>query len=82
MLDIFYHSDGPLIKELRSLRVGIADFDSKGIIGRGHFGEVHVVHERGTKNVYALKVIRKDDILSQQNVSLLFMRNLTVEPND
>ena len=33
---------------------------------------MHVVHERGTKNVYALKILRKDDMLSQQNVSPLF----------
>jgi serine/threonine protein kinase len=60
--------DTPLIKDLRRLRVSIDDFDLKGIIGRGQFGEVHVVHERGTKNVYALKILRKDDM--QQNVSV------------
>ena len=41
----------------------------KSTIGRGHFGEVKVVRERSTGDVYALKILRKDDTLAQSNVS-------------
>jgi len=62
--------DGSVIEELRRLRVGITDFEVKGVIGRGHFGEVQVVHERGTNTVFALKVLRKADTFSQQSVCI------------
>jgi len=45
----------------------------KGIIGHGHFGEIQVARERGTNNVYALKILHKADVLSQQNVSCVSM---------
>lgn len=64
-----YIADTAVVEELKRLRVGISDFDVKGIIGRGHFGEIQVAHEHGTNNVYALKIIHKSDVLSQQNVS-------------
>lgn len=65
-------ADGTAIEELRRLRVSISDFEVKGVIGRGHFGEVQVVHERDTNIVYALKILRKADTFSQQSVRLLF----------
>lgn len=30
------------ISEIKKLRVNISDFEVKNVIGRGHFGEVHV----------------------------------------
>ena len=54
------------------MRVSIDDFDVKGIIGNGHFGEIQVARERGTNNVYALKIQDKADVLSQLNVSPVF----------
>ena len=57
---------------LKYLRVGIDDFEVKNVIGRGHFGEVEVVREKRTGDVYALKVLRKADTLAQKNVSALF----------
>ncbi|XP_035233887.1 citron Rho-interacting kinase-like, partial [Stegodyphus dumicola] len=55
--------------ELKSLRVNLKDFEVKKIIGRGHFGEVQVVREKATGDVYAMKVLRKQETLSQQNVA-------------
>lgn len=43
----------------------------KKVIGRGHFGEVHVVREKQTGDVYAMKTLRKSDTLSQQAVSII-----------
>ncbi|GFW95528.1 hypothetical protein TNCV_1722291 [Trichonephila clavipes] len=60
-----------LMVELKSLRVNLRDFEVKKIIGRGHFGEVQVVREKATGDVYAMKVLRKQETLSQQNVCLM-----------
>ena len=62
-------ADARTVGDLRSLRVSIKDFEVKDVIGRGHFGEVQVVREKLTGDVYALKVLQKSDTLAQQNVS-------------
>ena len=49
----------------------MSDFDIMGVIGRGHFGEVHVVREKSSDSVFAMKVMKKDEILKQSDVSLL-----------
>ncbi|XP_074643974.1 citron rho-interacting kinase-like [Tubulanus polymorphus] len=59
----------PTIREIQKLRISIDDFDVKKIIGRGHFGEVKVVRERHTGDVYALKILRKSETLTQQHVT-------------
>lgn len=58
-----------VVTELRKLRVSIADFEVKTVIGRGHFGDIHMVKEKATGDIYAMKVLRKDDTLSQQEVA-------------
>lgn len=49
------------IREVKQLRVNITDFEIKNVIGRGHFGEVHLVKERQTGDLYAMKTLRKFD---------------------
>lgn len=58
-----------MVTELRRLRVGPADFEVRKTIGRGHFGQVHVVHERRSGDVFAMKTLRKQDTLAQTGVS-------------
>nr|XP_049699282.1 citron rho-interacting kinase isoform X1 [Helicoverpa armigera] len=48
------------LAELRRTRVCISDFEMIQTIGRGHFGEVHMVREKQTCDVYALKTLRKE----------------------
>ena len=57
------------MKKTKELRIKYSDFEVKSTVGRGHFGEVQVVHERTTGTVYAMKVLRKSDLLSQPDVS-------------
>ncbi|KAF0310045.1 Citron Rho-interacting kinase [Amphibalanus amphitrite] len=57
-----------VVSELRRLRVGPADFEVHKTIGRGHFGQVHVVRERRTGDVFAMKTLRKQDTLAQSGV--------------
>lgn len=47
------------MNELERLRVNATDFEIKGVIGRGHFGEVHLVKEKQTGDLYAMKTIKK-----------------------
>lgn len=44
---------------MKKLRVNIDDFIVKKLIGKGYFGEVHLVVENITHDVYALKKIPK-----------------------
>jgi citron Rho-interacting kinase len=67
----FYFADRRIVAELRCLRVNISDFEVKKRIGRGHFGEVQVVREKQTGDVYAMKTLHKADTLSQQVVSIM-----------
>lgn len=57
-----------IIPELKSLRVNRLDFESKQLIGKGHFGDVELVIERHTKDIYAMKVLKKDNLLNQRDV--------------
>jgi len=48
--------------------VNANDFSTLKLIGQGHFGQVKVVKEKVTGEIYALKVIRKKDVLAHQEV--------------
>ena len=37
---VHVHTDEDAVKALKELRLTANDFEAKGIIGRGHFGEV------------------------------------------
>lgn len=47
-------------------KITIYDYESLSIIGRGAFGEVHVCRHKKTKEVVAIKKIKKE-IISQKN---------------
>lgn len=57
-----------VIPELKSLRVNRLDFESKQVIGKGHFGDVELVVEKHTNDVFAMKVLKKDNLLNQRDV--------------
>uniref|UniRef100_A0A182JXN0 non-specific serine/threonine protein kinase n=1 Tax=Anopheles christyi TaxID=43041 RepID=A0A182JXN0_9DIPT len=56
----------PIIQETRDRRVNVQDFDVKCLIGKGYFGEVHLVAERHTKQLYAMKKMMKETVSSIQ----------------
>ncbi len=71
--------DQPVVTKLRKLRVNVGDFELRKVIGRGHFGEVHLVKEKQTGDVYAMKIIKKSDTLAKQSVrhlNFLFKKNV------
>lgn len=44
------------------------DFDPISELGKGSFGEVYLVRKRDTRELYAMKVLRKDKIIGQNLV--------------
>lgn len=62
------------IPELISLRVNRLDFESKQVIGKGHFGVVELVVEKHTKDIFAMKVLKKDHLLNQKDVTNIIMK--------
>ncbi|EDO42700.1 predicted protein [Nematostella vectensis] len=54
---------------LKRSRIGKEDFDSLKVIGRGAFGEVRLVQKQDTGHVYAMKILRKADMLEKEQVA-------------
>lgn len=67
-MNVSVFADGKSLEELRKLRIHLADFEVKDIIGRGHFGDVQVVRDLHTETVYAMKTLRKQETLAQPEV--------------
>lgn len=51
-------------------KVSIYDFETIAVIGRGAFGEVRVVRKRDDGKVYAMKVMKKSEMLKKNQVGL------------
>ncbi|XP_045516259.1 citron Rho-interacting kinase-like isoform X2 [Pieris brassicae] len=60
LVRVFVDKYRSALADLRSARVCVSDFEILQTIGRGHFGEVHMVREKQTGDVYALKSVRKE----------------------
>lgn len=61
-------ADRSLVTEIKSLRVNVNDFELGALIGRGQFGEVRVVKELQTNDIYAMKILRKTETAASENV--------------
>ncbi|KAH8397401.1 hypothetical protein KR222_002727 [Zaprionus bogoriensis] len=81
----------PIVEETRQLRVNADDFVIKALIGKGYFGNVHLVVERQTSDVYAMKKIKKSvvttsqverDIMSKRNSEWLTNLQYAFQDND
>ncbi|CAD5111369.1 DgyrCDS685 [Dimorphilus gyrociliatus] len=49
----------PVVNKVRDLRIRRTDFETLKVIGRGAFGEVSVVKQKDTEDVYAMKILNK-----------------------
>jgi len=54
---------------LKRSRLGVEDFEPIKVIGRGAFGEVRLVQKKDTGHVYAMKILRKADMLEKEQVA-------------
>merc|ERR1719348_2390567 len=54
---------------LKRARLGVDDFDPLRGIGKGAFGEVRLVQKVDTGHVYAMKVLRKEDMVEKEQLA-------------
>ncbi|KAK1286780.1 Serine/threonine-protein kinase AtPK2/AtPK19 [Acorus calamus] len=47
--------------------VGLEDFEAMKLVGQGAFGKVFQVKKKGTSEIYAMKVMRKDKIMEKNH---------------
>ncbi|KAL0366188.1 UNVERIFIED_CONTAM: Serine/threonine-protein kinase-like [Sesamum radiatum] len=65
---------------LQRHKVGIDDFEQLTVIGKGAFGEVRLCRAKNTGEIYAMKKLKKSDMLSRGQVEhVRSERNLLVE---
>jgi len=54
---------------LKRSRLGVDDFEALKVIGKGAFGEVRLVQKVDTGHVYAMKILRKADMVEKEQVA-------------
>ncbi|XP_058086892.1 uncharacterized protein LOC131233980 isoform X2 [Magnolia sinica] len=65
---------------LKRHKICVDDFDPLTIIGRGAFGEVRLCREKSSSNIYAMKKLKKSEMLSRGQVEhVKAERNLLAE---
>ncbi|TQE04780.1 hypothetical protein C1H46_009633 [Malus baccata] len=65
---------------LKRHKICVDDFDLLAIIGRGAFGEVRLCREKKSGNIYAMKKLKKSEMLSRGQVEhVRAERNLLAE---
>ena len=58
-----------VVRSLKQSRLHRDHFETVKVIGRGAFGEVHVVRHKASGKIYAMKVLNKDDMLKRQETA-------------
>lgn len=51
--------------------VGIEDFEVLKVVGQGAFGKVYQVRKKGTSEIFAMKVMRKDKIMEKNHAEYM-----------
>ena len=51
--------------------VGLEDFEVLKLVGQGAFGKVFQVRKKGTSEIYAMKVMRKDKIMEKNHAEYM-----------
>ena len=55
---------------LKRTKMGLTDFRTVKVIGKGAFGEVRVVQKADTGRIYAMKTLKKEEMLKKDQVCL------------
>ncbi|XVE80727.1 hypothetical protein DITRI_Ditri15bG0003700 [Diplodiscus trichospermus] len=51
--------------------IGMEDFEVLKVVGQGAFGKVYQVRKKGTPEIYAMKVMRKDKIMEKNHAEYM-----------
>jgi len=68
LMNDYYVAETKLLQETRK-KVGLKDFILIKVIGKGAFGEVRIVRKKSSKVVYAMKTMRKKDMIAKNQVA-------------
>lgn len=52
-------------------KVGLEDFEIMKVVGQGAFAKVYQVRKKGTSEIYAMKVMRKDKIMEKNHAEYM-----------
>nr|XP_039270469.1 serine/threonine-protein kinase N2-like isoform X1 [Styela clava] len=52
-------------------QISMKDFKSVAVLGRGHFGKVLLAQHRRTSDIYAIKALKKGDIIARDEIDSL-----------
>lgn len=58
-------------QSVKSQGVGLEDFEIMKVVGQGAFGKVFQVRKKGTSEIYAMKVMRKDKIMEKNHAEYM-----------
>lgn len=69
----------PIVNDIRALRLNKNDFNFIRRLAKGQFGEVSLVRGKMDNKVYALKALRKSEMLKQAEVLDELSRSLLLD---
>ncbi|XP_078072207.1 rho-associated protein kinase 1 [Mustelus asterias] len=66
-IDSFINRYKDAMSKVRDLRMKAEDYEVVKVIGRGAFGEVQLVRHRGTRKVFAMKLLSKFEMIKRSD---------------
>ncbi|KAK2853168.1 hypothetical protein Q7C36_008369 [Tachysurus vachellii] len=66
-IETFLNRYEAVMGEIRDLQMKLEDFDKVKVIGKGAFGEVHLVRHKASQKVYAMKLLSKFEMIKRSD---------------